>query len=37
MIKPDSMNDPLEKRFGRIAAQNQKAYERAFSETQMEE
>lgn len=37
IIEAESMREPLTKRFGPIAAKNQKAYERAFSETSVEE
>ncbi|MBU2547631.1 MAG: 2-oxoacid:acceptor oxidoreductase family protein [Proteobacteria bacterium] len=36
IIKPEAINGPLAKRFGRIAEKNQKAYDRAFTETVME-
>lgn len=36
IIKHESMNGPLTHRFGPIAPKNQKAYERAFTETVME-
>ena len=36
LIKPESIQGPLNHRFGRIAPKNQKAYDRAFDETKME-
>lgn len=36
IIKPESIKGPLERRFGPIAPKNQKAYERAFTDTHME-
>ncbi|MFH1092211.1 MAG: 2-oxoacid:acceptor oxidoreductase family protein [Pseudomonadota bacterium] len=36
IVKPQSISGPLAKRFGPIAAKNQKAYERAFEETRVE-
>jgi len=36
LIAPESMNAPLEKRFGRIAPQNQKAFDRAYAEAHLE-
>lgn len=37
LMKPESMNGPIAKRFGAIAAKNQKAYELAFAGTHVEE
>ncbi len=37
IINADAINGPLAKRFGAIAAKNQKAYDRAFEETHLEE
>jgi len=37
IIRPEAINEPLAKRFGPIAPKNKKAYERAFSETKMED
>ncbi|MBW2062280.1 MAG: 2-oxoacid:acceptor oxidoreductase family protein [Deltaproteobacteria bacterium] len=37
LIDPKAINGPLARRFGSIAPKNQKAYERAFSETRLEE
>ena len=37
IIRAESINGPLAKRFGPIAPKNQKAYDRAFSETTMED
>ena len=36
IVKPDSMNGPLAKRFGPIAPKNQAAFDRAYAETEME-
>ena len=36
IVKPEAINGPLARRFGPIAPKNQKAYDRAFSETVME-
>ena len=37
IVTPESIQGPLARRFGPIAPKNQKAYERAFSETHLEE
>lgn len=37
LVKAESLNGPLAERFGPLAARNQKAYERAFSETEVED
>ena len=36
LIEPESIRAPLEKRFGRIAAQNQKAFDQAYAEAHLE-
>lgn len=36
MVQQGSINGPLDRRFGRIAEKNQKAYDRAFNETKLE-
>ncbi|MBW2092081.1 MAG: 2-oxoacid:acceptor oxidoreductase family protein [Deltaproteobacteria bacterium] len=37
LVDPKAINGPLARRFGSIAPKNQKAYERAFTETKLEE
>ncbi|MEW6264448.1 MAG: 2-oxoacid:acceptor oxidoreductase family protein [Thermodesulfobacteriota bacterium] len=37
LIKPESIKGPLAKRFGPVAAKNQKAFDRAFTETKLED
>ena len=36
IIKPESIKEPLSHRFGPVAPKNQKAFDRAFAETQLE-